>query len=106
MTEDAELADIRRRKMERLQRRSVEQEKAEQMEEQKQALLRVVLTQEARQRLANIKLVKPEFAEQLELQLIQIAQSGRVKLPINDYQLKEALVKLQPPVRETKIRRV
>jgi programmed cell death protein 5 len=42
-----------------------------------------------------IKLVQPDFAEQIEIQLIQLAQSGRVNLPINDNQLKELLTRIQ-----------
>ena len=65
-----------------------------------------ILTVEARQRLLNIKMVKPEFADQLELQLIQLAQSGRVKLPISDGQLKEALVRMQSQRKDITIRRM
>ena len=85
--------------MAQLQAQQGEQQEAEQAREQyeaqKQAVLRKILTPEARQRLANIKLVQPEFAEQLEIQLIQLAQSGRVNLPINDNQLKDLLTKIQ-----------
>jgi len=62
------------------------------------------MTSEARQRLNRIKLVKPEFAEQIELQLIQIAQTGKMKLPITDEQLKWILSRLQPASKEFKIR--
>lgn len=85
--------------MAQLQAQQGQQQEAEQAREQyeaqKQAVLRKILTPEARQRLANIKLVQPEFAEQLEIQLIQLAQSGRVNLPINDNQLKDLLTKIQ-----------
>ncbi|MEM2473763.1 MAG: DNA-binding protein, partial [Candidatus Bathyarchaeia archaeon] len=77
-----------------------------QLEIKKQEILRQILTTEARQRLANIKMVKPEFAEQLELQLIQIAQTGRIPLPINDEQLKMILAKIQSQRREFKIKRI
>jgi programmed cell death protein 5 len=60
---------------------------------------------EARQRLTNIKMVRPEFAEHLELQLMQLAQSGKVSLPISDQQLKEALARMQSQRREIRIRR-
>jgi programmed cell death protein 5 len=50
-------------------------------------------------------MVRPEFAEQLELQLMQLAQSGKVNLPISDQQLKEALTRMQSQRREIKIRR-
>jgi programmed cell death protein 5 len=110
MSEDEELEDIRKRRMLQLQRRLTEEQQhmqmEQQVEQQKQALLRQILTPEARQRLNNLKMVKPEFAAQLELQLIQLAQSGRLNIPLNDEQLKELLAKLQPTKREIKIRRV
>ena len=73
-------------------------------EGRKQALLRQILTPEARERLGRIRLVRAEFVEQLELQLIQAAQSGRIQLPINDTQLKELLAKLQTQRSNTSLR--
>jgi len=78
----------------------------QQLEGQKQALLRRILTPEARSRLTNLNMVKPEFTQQLELQLIQLVQQGRIKIPITDEQLKELLVRLQSGRRDYKIRRV
>jgi programmed cell death protein 5 len=76
------------------------------MEAQKQALLKQILSPEARQRLTNLKMVKPEFIDQLELQLIQLAQTGKVPLPLSDAQLKQILIQLQSRKRETKITRI
>lgn len=110
MSRDEELEELRRRRIRELQQRDSqgqrEAEAQEQMERAKQALLRRVLTPEARQRLANLKMVKPEFASQLELQLIQVAQSGRIDLPIDDDKLKEMLRKLQSDKKEIQIRRI
>ena len=78
----------------------------QQLEMQKQELLRQILSPEARQRLANLKMIKPEFTEQLELQLIQLAQSGKLPIPMSDAQLKQILIQLQSRKRETKIRRI
>ena len=78
----------------------------QQIEGQKQALLRKILAPEARRRLTNLNMVKPEFTQQLELQLIQLAQQGRINIPITDEQLKELLVKLQAGKRDYTIRRV
>ncbi len=105
-SEEMELEEIRRRKLIEMQRRLVEEQKRAQIETAKQTALRQILTPEARQRLTNIKMVKPDFAEQIELQLIQIAQSGRVNLPITDEQLKAILVKLQSERRNIRIRRI
>ena len=107
---DDELEELRKKRLLELQQRmSQEQQQIqaqEQLDMQKQALLRRILTSEARQRLTNLKIVKKEFAEQLELQIIQIAQQGRVNLPITDDQLKEILIRVQPRQRDIKIRRV
>ncbi len=105
-----ELELIRKRKLAQLQKTLIEEQKKAELKRQfeikKQEILRQILTTEARQRLANIKMVKPEFAEQLELQLIQIAQTGRIPLPITDEQLKMILAKIQSQKREFKIRRI
>ncbi len=109
MSED-ELEEIRKRKLLELQRQvSEEQRKSQvqqQLELQKQALLRSLLSPEARQRLANLKMVKPEFISQLELQLIQLAQQGKIPVPLSDKQLKQILIQIQSQKREIKIRRV
>jgi programmed cell death protein 5 len=106
---DEELEEIRRRRAVELQRSATDEQKRTRLQQQadvqKQAVLRQILAPEARQRLSNIKMVRPEFAEQLELQLIQLAQTGRVNLPISDEQLKEALVRMQSQKREVRIRR-
>ena len=107
---EEELEALRKRRMLELQQRMVEEQRQaqaqQQLEGQKQALLRRILTPEARSRLTNLKMVKPEFTQQLELQLIQLAQQGRINIPITDEQLKELLVRLQSGRREYKIRRV
>jgi programmed cell death protein 5 len=107
--EEGELEGIRRRKMQELQQRlAQEQQRAQaqqQIEVQKQAILRRILTTEARQRLNNLKIVKPEFANALEIQLIQLAQAGKVHIPITDDQVKEILVRLQGQRRDIKITR-
>jgi programmed cell death protein 5 len=107
---DEELDEIRRRKLLAMQQRTTDEQKQvqaeRQMEAQKQALLRQILSPEARQRLTNLNMVKPEFTEQLELQLIQLAQTGKLPIPLSDAQLKQILIQLQSRKRETKIRRI
>jgi programmed cell death protein 5 len=107
---DEELEAIRRRKLLALQQRMTDEQKQaqaeQQLEMQKQELLRQILSPEARQRLTNLKMVKPEFTEQLELQLIQLAQAGKLPIPLSDAQLKQILIQLQSRKREPKIRRI
>jgi programmed cell death protein 5 len=107
---EEELEEIRRRKLLALQQKLAEEQQKAQMEQQlelqKQAILKSILTPEARQRLTNLKLVKPEFTAQLELQLIQLAQMGKLPIPLTDEQLKRILVQLQSQRREIRIRRI
>jgi len=107
---EEEIEELRRRKLLELQRRLAQEQQRIQMQQQiemqKQAALRKILTPKARQRLTNLKMVKPEFAEQLELQLIQLAQQGKVNIPVTDEQLKDILMRLQSRRRDIKIRRV
>jgi programmed cell death protein 5 len=116
MSSDEDLAAIRQRRMAELQAQRAGQEQVAEAqaqaqvdaEAQKQALMRKILTPEARQRLQNLKLVRPDFAAQMELQLLQLAQSGRVQLPINDDLLKKLLeqIQSQQTKRDINIRRV
>jgi programmed cell death protein 5 len=112
MSSDEELERLKARRIAELQAQQQQGEEARraQAEEdaQKQALMRRILTPEARQRLANIRMVRPDFAEQLELQLVQLAQAGRVQLPINDELLKRLLSQLegQQRKRDISIRRI
>ena len=116
MSSDEELEAIRQRRLAELQAQRAQQGQADQAqaeaqadaEAQKQALMRKILTPEARQRLQNVKLVRPDFAAQIEIQLLQLAQSGRVKLPITDDLLKQLLeqIQKQQTKREISIRRV
>lgn len=86
-----ELEEARRRKLEELQRRAEEEERRRVEEARKRAIIRVILTPEARSRLDNLRLVKPELVEAIENQLIALAQSGRIKVPITDDELKRIL---------------
>jgi programmed cell death protein 5 len=69
-------------------------------------IMRMALTSEARQRLANIKMVKPQIAQTIEEYIVQMASSGKLKQVINDDQLKELLGSIQGKKREFTIRRI
>lgn len=107
---DDELEELRRKKMSALQRQMADEQKQTQtqqrLEAQKEALLRSILSPEARQRLTNLRMIKPDFTEQLELQLIQLAQAGKLPIPLSDEQLKQVLLQLQGRKHEMKIRRI
>lgn len=99
--DDYELEELKRRKLLELQQR-VEEEKARRA--QLEVFLRAYLTPEARERLNNLRLVKPEIADALIQQLVVLAQSGRIPVPITDEFLKRLLSELYEHThKETKI---
>jgi len=117
-----DLESIRRRKLEQLQQQQQEgqqqmpgadmqaamQQEREQaeMEAQKQAVLRQVLTPEARDRLTSLRLSRKELVEQIEQQLISLAQGGRLQSKIDDAQLKHLLSQMQSKKHEPSIKRM
>lgn len=107
--DDDELEKIREQKRRELEERGDQQqaqEEAQQRREaQKKALLRKALEPEARERLNAIKMAKPQFGEQVERQLVALAQSGRVQGKIDDEQMKKLLKQLQPSDNDINIRR-
>lgn len=108
MDED-ELDAIRRKKLEELQRaqaeRIVRDEQESEYKAQKELILRQILTPEARERLGRIELAYPEVTENIENQLISLAQSGRVNKVIDDATLQDILRRVMPKKREIKIER-
>jgi programmed cell death protein 5 len=71
---------------------------------ERELLLRRFLTPEARARLTNVRMVKPEKAELVEEYIIRMASAGRIKEPLSDEQVKALLGALEEPKREFKIR--
>lgn len=70
-------------------------------------VMRVALTSEARQRLGNVKMVKPDVAHAIEEYIVQLVSSGRLKRTIDDDQLKELLSSIQGTAKKDfKIRRI
>lgn len=116
----SELDEIRRRRMEQLQQQQMaaqqqqsanyqqlqqEEQMRQQYEEQKKNALRQILTPEARQRLANLRLTKAELVNAIEMQLIQMAEAGRIQIPVTDATLKQILRETTSNKREIHITR-
>ena len=109
--DDRELEELRKRRAAQLQNDQVEQqqlaqqqeEQRRQIENQRQIILKGILTDEARERLGRIKLAKPDYATSLENQLIQLASTRRISEKITDDQLKSLLKQMTKSKRESKI---
>ncbi|OUJ19373.1 DNA-binding TFAR19-related protein PDSD5 family [Methanonatronarchaeum thermophilum] len=97
--DEEELKKLREKKLQEMQERGgqdgVSEEQEQEIENRKKQILRQIMTPEARQRLKNLSMVKPEFTDSIQQQLIMIAQSGRIQGKIDDNQLKEILKKAQ-----------
>lgn len=106
---DEDIDELKEKRMQeikdQMEGQEAEKQKKKQMEQQKQALLKQILTTEARSRLSNLRMAKPKFTESVEMQLIQVAKTGKIDLPINDDQLKKILKKLQNDNKSIDIKR-
>jgi len=69
----------------------------------REQMMRVIFSSEARDRLNNLRMVKPDLANAVENQVFQLASSGRLRHQINDEELKQMLGQLQRPKKEFKI---
>jgi programmed cell death protein 5 len=109
MSDENELEAIRKKKMEELQLQSQQQaameEQHKMIEAQRQAIMRKILTPQARERLGRLRIARPEIVTSIEDQLIALARSGRVVGQIDDADLKKLLSRLMPKKREIKIER-
>ena len=109
LSDEEELEELRRRKLEQLQRQAAEQQIENAQEQEfdlkKYGLMRKILSQEGRQRLENIRMVKPELAQQIEIQLIQLAQSGKLRGQLSDSAFKKLLEQISGKKKEFKIKK-
>ena len=72
----------------------------------KEMVLKQLLTSEARLRLNNVKMVKPELANMIENYLLGLASQGKAPSQITDEQLKQILLSAQQPKKDFKINRI
>jgi len=85
--------------------REAQEAQREQAEAQKKAMLRQYLSDGARKRLNSVRMSKPDFADQVEQQILALAQSGRLGDQIDEDQMRDLLQELKPDKQEFNIRR-
>ena len=82
------------------------QEKDSQLKAQKEMMLKQVLSSEARLRLNNVKMVKPDLADLVENYILNLSVQGKISGQISDDQLKQILSSAQQPKHDFKFNRV
>jgi programmed cell death protein 5 len=109
---DEELEKLKKKKLQEMQEQAgyqeqmvQQEEQQKQFEEQKKAILRTILTNDARERLGRIRIARPEMVDSIENQLLMLVQSGKLKNKINDEELRMLLSKVLPKKRDIKIKR-
>ncbi|MCK4550817.1 MAG: hypothetical protein KAT91_02595 [Candidatus Aenigmarchaeota archaeon] len=103
------IEDIRKRKMEQYAQESeatgaAQEQQLAQAQAEIDSLAKKILSPEAFGRIANIRTVKPDFALQVEMFLVQMHQSGQIKAPVDENTLVSILDRLTTK-KETKITR-
>ncbi|KYH26156.1 DNA-binding protein [Halalkalicoccus paucihalophilus] len=112
--DDDRLEELRQKKLEQLQDQQegggggseeAQQQAQQQADAQKKAMLRQHLTDGARKRLNSVRMSKPDFAEQVERQVLSLAQSGRIQGKIDEQKMKALLQELTPDQKSFDIKR-
>jgi len=81
------------------------QEKDSQLKAQKEMMLKQVLSSEARLRLNNVRMVKPDLADLVENYILNLSVQGKISGQISDDQLKQILSSAQQPKHDFKFNR-
>ena len=95
------MADLQRQQEQQV----IAAERQREIDQQKQAIMRQILTPEARDRLATLRMAYPDVARSVEDQLIALVQAGRITQQVDDNTLKAILRKVAPKKREITIER-
>ena len=85
---------------------NISQEKDNQLKAQKETMLKQVLSTDARLRLNNVRMVKPDLADLVENYILNLSVQGKISGQISDEQLKQILSSTQQPKRDFKFNRV
>jgi len=109
-----DINNIKKKKLEELQRKFVEQQEEELKEraqlQQDIATLETIakqhMTKEAISRYGNVKLAHPEKAIQALVMIVQGVQAGQINEKVDDSRFKMLLQSLIETKKETKIRKI
>ena len=104
--EDRELEELRQRRLQEMQAQA-EQQLAQEQEliahkAQVQGALRQLMSAEAKERLAQVRVARPGVAAAVEQQVLALAGDGKLTAPIDDTTLQQMLAQLSRK-RETKV---
>jgi programmed cell death protein 5 len=104
--EDRELEELRQRRLQEMQAQA-EQQLAQEQEliahkAQVQGALRQLMSAEAKERLAQVRIARPGVAAAVEQQVLALAGDGKLTGPIDDATLQQMLAHLSRK-RETKV---
>ena len=111
--DDDRLEELREKKLQELQDKQggegageeAMEAQREQAEAQRKAVLRQHLTDGARKRLNTVKMSREQFGEQVEQQIVALAQSGRLQQKIDEEKMKELLREMKPDSKSFNITR-
>ena len=81
-------------------------EKNSELNAQKEIMLKRVLSADARLRLNNVRMVKPDLADLVENYILNLTVQGKISGQISDDQLKQILLSVKQPKRDFKFSRV
>jgi DNA-binding TFAR19-related protein (PDSD5 family) len=88
-----------------MEERLMQLEQFRKLEEMKKNLLGRILTKEAFERLARVRIVNPELSGQAELYLLQIYQAGKLDGRVTDLKLREIFRVLTKDAKKGRITR-
>ena len=95
---DRELDELRQRRLQEIQAQTEQQLAQEQervtIEAQMQGALRQLMSAEAKERLAQVRVARPEMAKTVEQQVMALARDGKLTAPIDDATLQKMLAHL------------
>ncbi|CBH17891.1 hypothetical protein, conserved [Trypanosoma brucei gambiense DAL972] len=85
-----------------LMKQQAQEEKQEAMREQKESILRAVVSAEGRERLTRLSQVKADRATAVESYIIQAVRQGKLQPPVSDEMVREILEQMSSQSAESK----